>query len=315
MPVNTAITPILEAFAEFAKADWSHMTVAMARGAMDNPIALGPPPAVSRVENLTIPLEGRDIRARLYIPADATVTPPLTLFYHGGGWVLGTLETHDVSCRELANASGSAVLSIDYRRAPEARYPLPLDDCYEAFLWAAKNGAKLGVDPSRLAVAGDSAGGNLAAAVAIRAREEGGPALKHQLLMYPVTDADFSRDSYKSVGSGGYFLSTSMMQWFWGHYLGDQSHKDAPHAAIVRTPDLSALPPATVLTCEYDPLKDEGRAYAQRLDAAGVTVTHIEAPGMIHGFLGMTAMIPDALPYVDRLGAALGEALAEKAPA
>lgn len=310
MPVNPAITPILEAFADFAKADWSNMTVAMARDAMDNPMAMGSPPAVERIEDFTIALEGRDIAARLYIPHDAKAPLPLTLFYHGGGWVLGSLETHDVSCRELANASGSAILSVDYRRAPEARYPLPLDDCYDALVWAARNGETLGVDASRFAVAGDSAGGNLAAAVAIRARDEGGPKLVHQLLIYPVIDADFSRDSYKSVGSGGYFLSTNMMQWFWAHYLGDRAPGDAPFATLLQTADLSGLPAATVLTCEYDPLKDEGRAYAEALVAAKVPATHIEAEGMIHGFLGMTAMVPDALPYVDRLGAALRKSLA-----
>ena len=309
MTLNPAFEPILQAFAAFAETDWSQMPVDVARAMMNTPLAETPLP-MKRVEHIEIALPGRSLPARLYVPNGATETPPLVLFFHGGGWVLGGLDTHDATCRELADDSGAAVLSIDYRLAPEARYPAAADDCYDATCWARDHAADLGVDGTRLAVAGDSAGGNLAAAVSLMARDRAGPALRHQLLIYPVTDADFSTPSYAANGSGAYFLSTSAMQWFWGHYLGDTAAADAPYARVLHSPDLTGLPPATVITAQYDPLRDEGDAYAQKLAQAGVATDHHVAPGMIHGFFGMTAAVPDARPWV-RLGAEnLAKALA-----
>jgi acetyl esterase len=237
-------------------------------------------------------------------------TRGLTVFFHGGGWVIGTLDTHDSTCRALAKASGAAVLSIGYRLAPEHRYPAAVDDCYEATVWAAANAATFGVDATRLAVAGDSAGGNLAAAVAIKIRDAGGPALAHQLLIYPVTDARFDTASYTANGGGNYFLSTAGMERFWSAYLGDLPASEAPLAAILHTPDLANLPPATVITAEYDPLRDEGQAYAARLMAAGVAVDAPLAPGMIHGFFAMFEIAPAAQGWVDHAGANLAAAFA-----
>lgn len=309
MTLNPALEPILQAFAAFADTDWSQMPVEMARGMMNTPLAEATLP-MRRVDTLSLDLPGRTINARLYVPNGAAETPPLILFFHGGGWVLGGLDTHDATCRELAEESGAAVLSIDYRLAPEARYPAAAEDCYDATCWARDHAAALGVDGTRLAVAGDSAGGNLAAAVSLMARDRGGPALRHQLLIYPVTDADFTTPSYSANGSGAYFLSTSAMQWFWTHYLGETPAHDAPLARVLHHGDLAGLPAATVITAQYDPLRDEGDAYAQKLAQAGVATDHHVAPGMIHGFFGMTAAVPDARPWVTLAAQNLAKALA-----
>ena len=308
MTLNPALQPILDMMAPLASIDWKTVPTEAMRAMLDTPMAFGPPIAMARVENLAIGLPGRELTARLYVPEAAT--RGLTVFFHGGGWVIGTLDTHDSTCRALAKASGAAVLSIGYRLAPEHRYPAAVDDCYEATVWAAANAATFGVDATRLAVAGDSAGGNLAAAVAIKIRDAGGPALAHQLLIYPVTDARFDTASYTANGGGNYFLSTAGMERFWSAYLGDLPASEAPLAAILHTPDLANLPPATLITAEYDPLRDEGQAYAARLMAAGVAVDAPLAPGMIHGFFAMFEIAPAAQGWVDHAGANLAAAFA-----
>ena len=213
MPLNPQVAALLSAMAGVEAPDFATATPEQIRAANDVPMAFGPPIAMDRVETLTLGLDGRSLEARLYVPEGAGSSPPLTVFYHGGGWVVGTLDTHDATARALARSSGSAVLSVAYRLAPEHPFPAPLEDCYDALVWAAANGAALGVDGSRLAVAGDSAGGNLSAAVALLARDRGGPQLAHQLLLYPVTDRDFERASYRENGGGEYFLSQPMMEW------------------------------------------------------------------------------------------------------
>ena len=309
MPLNPQVQAVLAAFAEFPPVDYTAITPELLRETSDRPMQVGPPPAVAKVEDLTITLDGRALPARLYVPEGAGARPGLTLFYHGGGWVIGTLETHDGTARALANASGHAVLSIGYRLAPEHRYPAAVGDCYDALVWAHGNAAALGIDPDRLAVAGDSAGANLAAAVAILARDRTGPSLRHQMLAYPVADADFSRASYVENGTGEYFLGADMMRWFWDQYLGDTPVDSAPLAAILRQPDLSGLPQATVITAQYDPLRDEGMAYAQRLRDAGVDVDAAIADGMIHGFLSMFEAVPDANVWIERAGQRLSGGL------
>ncbi|MCB2065329.1 MAG: alpha/beta hydrolase, partial [Erythrobacter sp.] len=195
MPLNPQVANLLQQLAAFPAPDFATESPAEIRAKADVPMQFGEPPAVARVEDVQIALAGSTLAARLYIPHDAGDMPPLTVFYHGGGWVIGTLETHDSTCRALARDSGSAVLSVAYRLAPEHPYPVPVEDAYDALAWAAEHAAELGVDSARLAVAGDSAGGNLAAAVAIVARDRDGPRLRHQLLIYPVTDMDFDRHS------------------------------------------------------------------------------------------------------------------------
>lgn len=307
MPLNPQVEMLLGYFAQMPPVDYATITPEALREG-NKPIQMGPPPAVAEVRDLLLDLPGRTLAARLYLPEGAGETPPLVLFYHGGGWVIGDLETHDATARALARSSGVALLSVAYRLAPETPFPGPLDDCYDALVWAAHHAADLGIDGSRLAVTGDSAGGNLAAAVAIRARDAGGPAIAHQLLLYPVTDADFTRDSYVRNGTGEYFLSTAMMQWFWAHYVGDPAEPPTL-AAVLRHHDLAGLPPTTVIVAEYDPLRDEGLAYAAALAAADVPVESEEAPGMVHGFCSMFEAVPDALPWIERASVRLRAAL------
>ena len=310
MALNAQVEALLAMFAQMPPVDFGAISARAMREINDRPMQMGPPPAVAIVEDLSLDLAGRTIPARLYVPEGSGENPPLIVYYHGGGWVIGTLDTHDGTCRALARASGAAVLSVGYRLAPEHPFPAPFDDCYDALVWARDHAADLGVDGTRLAVAGDSAGGNLGAAVAIRARDEGGPALRHQLLIYPVTDADFSLPSYTANGGGQYFLSTAAMRWFWDQYVGTEADGHIHGATVLRTENLAGLPSATVVTAQYDPLRDEGVAYAERLAAAGVPVEAEEAPGMIHGFFSMFAFVPDAMAYIDRAGARLKAALA-----
>ncbi|MCG8590974.1 MAG: alpha/beta hydrolase [Proteobacteria bacterium] len=242
-------------------------------------------PDLSRVEDRSVPGPGGDVRVRLY--ADAAPGPlPTVVYFHGGGFVVGDLDTHDTQCRHLAREAGCAVVAVDYRLAPEHPFPAGVDDALAVTRWLAERGSDWGLDPGRLAVAGDSAGGNLAAVTALRCRTESGPSLRHQLLVYPVTDHAFDTPSY-AENAEGYFLTRNHMRWFWGHYLAQPQDGERAEASPLRAPDLSGLAPATVVTAEFDPLRDEGEAYAARLREAGNEV-HLERfDGMIHGFFGM----------------------------
>lgn len=256
---------------------------------------------VARLEDVEIPGPAGAIPARAYVPA-VDGTPPVVVYYHGGGWVLGGIDSHEGTCRALANASGALVVSVDYRLAPEHPFPAAVEDAWAALEWVAANAAQLGGDPSRLAVAGDSAGGNLAAVVAIHARDAGAPALRGQLLVYPVTDATMSHPSIEENASG-YFLTKADMEWFFGHYAPERP--DDWRLSPLAAPDLSGLAPALVLTAEFDPLRDEGEAYARRLGDAGVPVELIRKDGLIHGFFGMVADVDEARDAMERSGAAL----------
>jgi acetyl esterase len=259
------------------------LTVEEARArALDIARCLPPGEAVAGVRDLEIPGPRGPILLRVYTPAG---NGPFAgwVFFHGGGWVVGGIETADGYCRSVTNASGCVVISVGYRRAPEHRFPAALDDAFAATRWVAENAALLGIDPARLGVGGNSAGGNLAALAAIRAREAGGPALRCQVLSVPVTDYAFDTASYRE-NAQGYGLTRAAMEWFWGHYLA--SPADGALASPLRVPDLAGLPPAFVLTAEFDPLRDEGEAYARRLADAGVDVTLRRYEGMVHMFLG-----------------------------
>jgi acetyl esterase len=258
---------------------------------------------VARHENHTLPGPAGDLPVRLYAP-EADGPLPVLAYFHGGGFVIGDLDTHDGTCRELAVGAECLVVSVDYRLAPEHPFPAAPEDCYAATAWLAEHCAELGGDPTRLAVGGDSAGGNLAAAVALMARERGGPPLAHQLLIYPVTDYAFETASYRE-NAEGYMLTLPMMEWFWNHYLADPAQGDNELASPLRATSLAQLPPATVITAEFDPLRDEGEAYAQRLSDAGVKTQMTRYDGVFHGFLGMGAAIDKAKQAVDQACTAL----------
>jgi acetyl esterase len=298
VPVDPNVQAMLDGLAASDTPDLSEMGVADARIAIGM-LALvdGEPEPVDEVRDLVLPGPAGDIPARLYRSGPDDGPRPVLVWYHGGGWVIGDLESADPTARKLANRTGAVVVSIDYRLAPEHPYPAPLDDCWAALQWVAAHTGEIGGDPARIAVGGDSAGGNLAALVAVMARDAGGPALRHQLLVYPATDLTMSYPSIEINGEG-LLLTRKAMVWFSGNYLGDADPRD-PRISPMFVDDLSGVAPATVLTAEFDPLRDEGAAYAQRLVDAGVDCEHHGYDGMIHGFFGLGTVTPVALEAMD----------------
>jgi acetyl esterase len=249
------------------------------------------PVPVQETVNTSISGPGGDLRLRIYHPPEVD-TPPLLMFFHGGGFVLCNLDSHDDLCRRLCIGIGAVVVSVDYRLAPEAPFPAAPEDCYAATCWAAKNASNIGADASRICVAGDSAGGNLATVVAMMSRDRGGPEIVHQILIYPVTNCAFNTQSYIDNASG-YYLTREMMQWFWQHYLASEDQKDHPLASPLQG-NVTNLPSATVITAEYDPLRDEGKAYSELMESKGIDVTYKAFEGMIHGFVSMSSGISKA---------------------
>ena len=264
---------------------------------------------VKKVEDRKIEANGANLRIRIYTP-EGSGTLPILVYLHGGGWVIGDVDAYDPVCRDLCKGAGCIVVSVDYRLAPEHKFPTPVEDCYAATKWVVGNAAALGGDPARVAVGGDSAGGNLSAAVALMARDRGAPALAFQLLIYPVTNDDLTTGSYRS-NAEGYLLTKAGMTWFWDHYLKVASDGANPYASPLRATNLGKLPPALVITAEYDPLRDEGIAYAERLRAAGVKVTHTNYPTAIHGFFSLGYMFQLGKDVMAQACAALRTALAK----
>lgn len=262
---------------------------------------------VGKVENRTIPGPGGEIPVRIYTPEGEGPFPSL-VFYHGGGWVIGDLDTVDVPCRLLANRANCVVVSVDYRLAPEHKFPAAADDAYAAAKWVVENGPSIQVDSSRVAVGGDSAGGNLAAVVSLMARDKNEISLAYQLLIYPVTNHSYETVSYGD-NADGYLLTKDSMIWFWDHYLRDAEDGKNPYASPLQAEDLSGLPPALVITAEFDPLRDEGEAYAQRLKEAGVQVEDTRYNGMIHGFFWMPGALEQGMQAVNQAANALKRAL------
>jgi acetyl esterase len=274
-----------------------------ARGARVEGMKLmgGEPIVLERVEDLSVPGPGGDIPVRVYATGHGGLRPAL-VYFHGGGFVFGNIETHDAVCRALAKESGAVVISVDYRLAPENKFPAAVDDSHAATLWVAANAERLGVDVHRIAVGGDSAGGNLATVVAMRCRDAGGPKLAAQVLIYPVTDSSsLETQSHRELAEG-YFLTSSAMEWFTGHYLTSADQKRHPEVSPLLAPNLAGLPPAIVITAEFDPLRDEGEAYAQRLKQAGVPVTISRYPGMIHGFVSMHGVLSGGRAAIQEAG-------------
>jgi len=286
MPLDDDVQMLINMLAAPGAPALTSLSVEEARANMRNLTSLRTTvEELPRVENLTIPGPHGDIPARLFA-ASTEVGLPILVYFHGGGWVLGDLDTHDGTCRSIAKLIDGIVVSVDYRLAPEHKFPTALDDSYAAALWVGENAARIGGDPRRVAVGGDSAGGNLSACVALKARDEGKPRLVHQLLVYPVTDARFDTVSYRD-NAEGYFLSRTDMEWFWGHYLDKPEDGANPYASPLRSTDLRGLPSATIITAEFDPLRDEGEAYGKKLKDAGVPVEVKRYDGVIHGFFSM----------------------------
>jgi acetyl esterase len=268
-------------------------------------------PELFRIDELVIAGPGGPLALRVYYPS-AQAGLPVTLFYHGGGWVLCDLDSHDHLARSLALASGSVVVSVDYRLAPETRFPGPVEDCYAALQYVVNSAAALGVDVSRVAVAGDSAGGNLAIAVALMARDRGGPALCHQALFYPVTKSGCKTGSFTELASG-YFLSREIMLWFWECYLASPEDASHPLASPMHAASFAGLPSASIATCEFDPLRDEGEQFGAALRAAGVQAATRRYAGMIHGFATMPHVTPVADEAIRDLGHGLANAFRQAA--
>jgi acetyl esterase len=306
MPLDPQAQSVLDHLAGLGARPYHTMTAAEARRAMAGFAKLGGrPAAVHRVEDRTIPGPGGELPIRVYTPFSGGPLAAL-VFFHGGGFVTSSIATHDPLCRALANGAGCVVVSVDYRLAPEYRFPAAVEDCYAAAQWVSANAAALGIDPTRVAVGGDSAGGTLAAVVARWARDRAGPPLAFQLLIYPI--ADYLPD-LPSRREHKYLISEPDLVWVWGHYLNNATEGADPSVAPLRAADLRRLPRALVVTAEFDPLRDEGELYAARLREAGVPVDLTRYDGMFHGFVSMAGVIDQGKLALARAAAALRSAL------
>ena len=329
--LDPALAALIEAFEAEGLPPWHTLPVEEARRLEDELFGpSGEGPEMASIRDLAIEgPDGDDLPIRAYLPRVPEDAPPPTLvFYHGGGWTLGTLDSCEDICLELADRVGAAVLSVDYRLAPEHPFPAAVDDAYAAVCWAGGNADELGADPDRIGVAGTSAGGNLAAATAMRVRDahrgegrvaaieatvESGrtfepPSLSCQGLFYPITDPSFDTDSYREHGTDA-LLSERDMRWFWSQYLRSPIDAAHPYASILDAPDLSELAPAVVATAGHDVLRDEGAAYARRLADAGVPIEHLHYPALTHGFLSVTDEVPAADVAMDAVANALRKRL------
>lgn len=293
MTIDRDFQAILDVINALPPIDFARPPLEIAREMRGSPVLIPPLPHAVAVEVRRVPAEdGFPIPVRIYRPA--TPRPhPVLLNIHGGGWVRGSLDGDEYRCHFIAHRAECAILSIDYRLAPEHPYPRPLEDCYAVLAWAAANAAALGFDPVRVGIAGDSAGANLAAAVALMARDRAGPALCCQILTCPVCDHDFDRPSYVENGEGK-LLTRALMMWFWQQYAREADRND-PYLSPLRAQDLRGLPPALVLTAEHDPLRDEGEAYAATLSAAGNKVVAKRIAGVIHAFQSIAVQHPSSI--------------------
>jgi acetyl esterase len=267
-------------------------------------------PEIGAVNNFVAETQAGTIPVRVYRPigAAADAALPALVYFHGGGWVIGDLETHDVLCRQLTAEAGIEVVAVDYRLAPEAKFPGAADDAWAATQWVVANAGRLGIDAKRIAVGGDSAGGNLAAVVALMARDAGAPAIAFQALLYPVTDVSTERQSYRDFADG-YLLTRDSMRWFVDHYLASKDQARDWRVSPLLAPSLKGLPPALIVTAGFDPLRDEGEAYARALREAGGRVDYICYGGMLHGFVPMGRLLDTGNRAVSHIAASLCEAL------
>ena len=302
MPLDPQARAVLDQLAAMGLPAVNEVSPEQARANMKlRPRAPGP--EVAKVEDRSIPGPDGDVPVRIYIP-EGSGPFPILVWYHGGGWVIGDLESADGPSRHLCVGADCVVVSVDYRLAPETKFPGPAEDCYAATQWVVNNAAAINGDPARIAVGGDSAGANLATAISLMARDRNGPAISFQLLVYPVTERNFSTASYHDNATG-YSLTQAGMRWFWDQYLADDADAANPYAAPAQAANLSGLPPALVITAEFDPLRDEGEAYAKLLRNAGVPTQATRYDGMIHGFFAMPAVLDQGRRAVDEATSAL----------
>ncbi len=287
MPLHPIVQKMLEGMKASGWKGIAQTTPGEARAFMAARGALfGEGPEVGKIENVEIPTRAGKIRGRVLLPKQAPVA--LIVFYHGGGWVIGGIDESEIIARFLVDETGAGVVLVDYRLAPEHPFPAPIDDCYDALLWSAKEATKLNVP---VVVAGDSAGGNLATVCAMLARDQAGPKIALQIMMYPVCDCDMETDSYRAFGAG-YVLTAADMGWFYDHYLqGDKAKRASPLVSPLRARELQGLPPALIMTAEYDVLRDEAETYGKRLAAAGVKVWIKRYQGVTHGFVRMQNLL------------------------
>lgn len=306
MPLDPQVQVVLENMKKQGVPPLHTLSVESARTVNLSSMA-AQPEEVWKVDNRKILGPAGHIPVRVYRPQSKYPLPVL-IYYHGGGWVVGDLDAADVLCRQLANGANVIVVSVDYRLAPEHRFPAAIEDAYAAAAWVAENSSSLEADPNRIAVGGDSAGGNLAAAVTLMARDQGLSFIKFQLLFNPATHYAFDTDSYRD-NAEGYGLTTDTMRWFWGQYLAEEQDGRNPYASPLLAADLSSLPPALVITAEFDPLRDDGEAYAAKLKAAGIPVEAKRYDGMVHGFMLQTGGYDQGRQAVRHAVSALRKAL------
>ena len=309
MPLDPDMKALLDQMVAAKVQPFHRMTPQTAREQMARRTAGGDQVPVARVEDRLIPGPNGEIPVRIYTPSGTGPFGAL-VYFHGGGWVLGSIEMTDQPCRMITNAAHCVTVSVDYRLAPEHKFPAGPEDCYAVTRWVAENAARIGVVAERIAVGGTSAGATLAAATPLMARDRGNPAIAFQLLVYPATRRELDTPSHAQFANDGYYiLSRADMEWFWGHYLADDADKINPYACPARAKTLAGLPPALVITAEFDPLRDEGEDYAARLRAEGVTTVLKRYDGVTHGFFGMPSLIEKSRTAIAEASAALRAAL------
>ena len=293
MGLKPELVDFLQARSESGLPEVWQAPVATIRKNLENrAVASGEPEKIFEVIHRYIPGPSSDLPIRIYRPIKGAVLPAL-VFFHGGGWVLNNLDSYEQAMRSLANKGQFVVIAVNYQKAPELAFPIPFDDCYSTLLWAAENAAMLGIEPSQIGVGGDSAGGNLAAGVAIKARDTGDVNLAFQLLIYPCNDHEMNYESAHKNGDG-YGLSTRAMKWFWEQYLSKKSDAKNPYAVPVAAKDFKNLAPAIITTAEFDPLLDDGYIYAELLRKSGVPTIYREYEGVIHGYFTLAGVTPEA---------------------
>lgn len=313
MSVHPQVAQYLEEVAKIEVPPFEEMTPELIRS------TLTPSPEphfpAKNIENLTLSINDAHIPIRLYTPQykheDSVPELPALVFFHGGGWVMGTLDAYDGVCQDLAGTAGCKIISVDYRMAPEYPYPVPFEDAYAATEWISSNASDLEIDQDNIAVGGDSAGGNLAAAVALKARQSKSLNLVYQMLVYPVTNYQFDTESYQKYGIN-YFLTKRAMEWFWDQYLPDESAGREVFASPLRCKDLSGLPDSLVITAGYDPLYSEAVQYAEQMRQSGNSVEHINYEDMIHGFFRRSDLYDRAFEAVQLAGQKLNEVFFRK---